>query len=189
MALSPRGRISFPSVYQASVVNEGDKPKYSLTLVFNPETMDEGQKALLSTMKAEANRVSQAEFGCDIGGIAKEGGVVKNPFRKTDEKPKFYDPGQYFIRFANKYKPNVVDGRRKPIPEDTADFYAGCWAHVSYEAFAYNYMGNKGVSFSLGNIQKTGDDEPFAGGRTNPEDDFDVIEPGSSSASTEEIPF
>jgi len=191
MALTPKGRVSFPAVYEAQSVNEGDKPKYSVTLVFDPPNMDEQQLSLMKAMKAEANKVAQEAFGCDIGGYAKEGGVVVSPFKKTEEKPKYYDPGKIFVRFANKYRPNVVDGKKQPIAADTDDFYAGCWAHVSYTCYAYDYMGNKGVSFSLGNIQKTSDDEPFAGRRTTADDDFGVIEAGATATAEggDEIPF
>jgi hypothetical protein len=196
MAISPKGRVSFPNVFEAVKYKEDDKPKFSLVLVIDHNNLDAQQKALLIEMKNEANRVANEVFGCDLGGYATEGGVVKSPFRKTEEKPKYYDPGKIFIRFANKYKPNVVDGKRQPINPQTDDFYAGCWAHVSYEAYAYDYMGNKGISFSLGNIQKTGDDEPLAGKRTTVEEDFGVIDtpaPSTQGAATaadeDDIPF
>jgi len=190
--LSPKGRVSFPNVYEASVVNEGDKPKYSVVLVFDPENMDEQQRAQLIKMKEAANKVAREAFKVGIGERHADGAIIKSPFRKTEEKPKFYDPGKVFVRFANKYKPNVVDASRRPIGEETDDFYAGCWAHVSYTCYAYEFMGNMGVSFSLGNIQKTGDDEPFAGRRTNADDDFDVLEDApvtTTPAGDDDIPF
>lgn len=193
MALSPKGRVSFPSVFEPSAFEGESNPKFSVTLVFDPSKMDEAQLGLLKEMKAAANKAAQEAFGGDVGGYAKEGGVIRSPFRKTDEKPKFYEPGQYFVRFANKYKPNVVDGRRQPIDPHTDDFYAGCWAHVSYEVYTYDYMGNKGVSFSLGNVQKTGDDEPFGNRKSSAEDDFDIIEAGAQGGGApggdDDIPF
>ena len=194
--LSPQGRVSFPQVYQPSAMNEGEKQKYSITLVFPHKTMEGKQLELLKRMKAEANKVAKEAFGAGIGERDKDGTIIKSPFRPTEDKPKYYDPGQIFVRFANKYKPTVVDGAKRPIPEDSDEFYSGCWAHVSYTCWAYTYMGNKGVSFSLGNIQKTGDDEPFAGRRTTADDDFDVVDSDDSFDSVErdvetgeEIPF
>jgi hypothetical protein len=188
MATSPKGRVSFPNVFEAVKYKEDDKPKFSVVLVIDHKNLDAQQKALLVEMKNAANKVAQETFGCDLGGYATEGGVVKSPFRKTEEKPKYYDPGKIFIRFANKYKPNVVDRGRQPINPQTDDFYAGCWAHVSWEAYAYDYMGNKGISFSLGNIQKTGEGEPLAGKRTAVEDDFEVMGDQAPSAAVTSVP-
>lgn len=192
--LSPKGRVSFPAVYEAGVVNEGDKPKFSLTMVFDHEQIqaDGGpQLELLKRMKEEANNVAKEAFKVGIGERDEEGTIIKSPFRPTEDKPKYYEPGKIFVRFANKYRPNVVDAAKRPIPENTDDFYAGCWAHVSYTCYAYTYMGNKGVSFSLGNIQKTGDDDPFAGRKTSADDDFDVLESSAPAQAVpgDEIPF
>lgn len=191
--LSAKGRVSFPSVYEATKVKDDDKPKYSLTLVYRHKEMEGAQLELLKRMKAEADKCAREAFGAGIGERDEEGTVIKSPFRPTEDKPKYYDPGGIFIRFANKYRPTVVDAGKRKIREDSDDFYAGCWAHVSYTVYAYTYMGNKGVSFSLGNVQKTGDDEPFAGKRTDADDDFDVIEEeeGAMAAdvSADDIPF
>jgi len=185
------GRVSFPNVYEATKMKEDDKPKYSITLVFKHKEMDESQLELLKQMKAEANRVAKEAFGVGIGERDEDGTIIKSPFRPTEDKPKYYEAGGVFVRFANKYKPAVVDTAKRPITADTDDFYAGCWAHVSYTCYPFTYMGNKGVSFSLGNVQKTGDDEPFAGRKTTADDDFDVIESEevAAGASGDDIPF
>lgn len=191
--LSAKGRVSFPSVYEASKVKDDDKPKFSLTLVFRHKEMEGQQLELLKRMKEEADKCARAAFGAGLGERDEDGTVIKSPFRPTEDKPKYYDPGGIFVRFANKYRPTVVDAGKRKIREDTDDFYAGCWAHVSYTVYPYTYMGNKGVSFSLGNVQKTGDDEPFAGKRTDADDDFDNLENegamASESSGAEDIPF
>jgi hypothetical protein len=174
-------------------MKDDDKAKYSVTLVFKHKDMEGQQLDLLKRMKAEANKVAKEAFGVEIGERDSEGTIIKSPFRPTEDKPKYYDAGGIFVRFANKYKPTVVDGAKRPIKEETDDFYAGCWAHVSYTCYPFTYMGNKGVSFSLGNIQKTGDDEPFAGRKTSADDDFDVIESDEvgvgANGAGDEIPF
>lgn len=191
--LSPQGRVSFPNVYTPVAVKEGDKPKYSITLLIDYKNLQDKQLTLLQEMKAEANKVAKEAFGVEMGQRDAEGQIIKSPFRPTEEKPKFYPPGMIFIRFSNKFKPNVVDAAKQPILEDTADLYAGCWAHVSYTCYAYEYMGNKGVTVSLGNVQKIRDDEPFAGRKTSADEDFDVMDDNvqvvSGSAASDEIPF
>jgi hypothetical protein len=75
----------------------------------------------------------------------------------------------------------VVDQRRNAISKEDNTFFSGCYARASLVAFAYDKMGNKGVSFALQNIQKTRDGEPFSG-RKKAEDEFDAIEDGSDDA-------
>ena len=186
--LSPQGRVSFPSVYEASKVAEDDKSaKFSITLVIDHNNLEGEQRELLELMKESCNDVATEAFGVEMGQEDADGTVIKSPFRSTDSKKKYYGdmPGQVFIRFSNKYAPQILDGNKRPIPQSSGQFYPGCWAHVSYTCYPYTYMGNKGISLSLNNVQKTGDDEPFGGQRTSAEDDFDVI----ATPKTDEIPF
>ena len=203
MAVSPVGMVSFPFVFESAKYKEDDKPMFSMVLVYRHLEMPEDQKALLVAMKEEAQKVARETFGCELGGYCKDGGVCRSPFRKTEEKPKYYEPGGVFVKFKNKLRPNVVNRGMEPIAPESGDFYAGCFAHASYEAYAYDYMGNKGVAFSLGNVQKVGDGEPVGGKRTTPEDDFQALPPipgapapaavpavsAGPIAAEEEIPF
>lgn len=176
--LTPRGRVSFPNVYVPTAMEEGKPKKYSVTLLFWPANMDDGQKALLVKMKEEAQKVAMERFGCRLG--EKPGGKGKplaSPFHKGSEKPDYYDDDCYFVKFSSRRRPAVVNGQKDDIPEDSADFYAGCWAHLSYTVYAYDVSGNRGVAFGLRNIQKTQDDEAFDGS-TTADEDFDVVSEG-----------
>lgn len=194
--ISPKGRVSFPNVFRPHAFNEGDTPKFDVTLIFDRDDMTEQQLALFKKMAAEANKVSMERFGCKIGETSK-GRTINSPFRKTDEKPDYYEPGKIFVKFTTRQAPGVVYGDRTPIDPNSRDFYAGCWAHVSYTVYAYDKSGNRGVAFGLQNIQKTADDEPFAGGASAAEDDFEDIEMGGQAAvadamsdsGDDEIPF
>jgi len=73
------------------------------------------------------------------------------------------------------YPPVVVDRQVRPIL-DPSEVYSGCYARVSMVAFVYNTAGKKGVSFGLRNVQKLEDGEALAGGRSDPEEDFDALE-------------
>ena len=182
-SLSPRGRVSFPSVWEPSGP-EGSKPKFNITLVFRPSEMDDEQKEKFQQLLDSAEAACKQRFGCSLGG-SPEGSVktVASPFHKGEEKPKFYEPGDVYVKFISEQAPKVVDQSRTPISPSSGDFYPGCWAHVTYEVFAYDKSGNKGVSFGLRNVQKTADDEPFGGGRSSVEEDFEVL------ATPDEIPF
>lgn len=199
MALSPKGRVSFPQVFEAVAVKPGDKPKFALTLIFDPSKMDEAQKKLFKDMAAEANRVSLETFKVKIGEDYK-GKPIKSPFRKSEEKPDYMPPGQIFVRFSCLQKPGLVNEAKEEISSTSGEFYPGCWAHVSYTCFPYDNSGNRGVSFGLRNIQKTGDDEAFGAARTSPDEDFEVVgapaprsgaaaDFAGSNGADDEIPF
>ena len=168
--VSPIGRVSYPSVFEANEY-EG-KRNYQLTLLFDKKTVD------LAEMKAEAARVAKEKFGKDIPKN------FDNPIRDGDEKAEETGHEEYrgcwYIRFKRpekRGKPEVVDQRKEDIAADSGDFYAGCYARVSFTCFAWDgkKKGDGGVSFSLGNIQKAKDGESFDG-RTKAENDFDEME-------------
>jgi hypothetical protein len=163
---SPEGRVSFPSVFEKSDYSQ----KFEITLVISKDVD-------ISEMKAEAMRAVKEKWGNNVPK------PFRNPFRKCSEKPEWYgeefDPDDIFITFRSaKRKPGVVDASAKPVM-DEAELYPGCWARVSYNAYAYSNKGNNGVSFGLINIQKLRDDNPLAGSAVKAEDDFDAL-PGSS---------
>lgn len=186
MSLSPKGRVSFPDVFEARAFNPNDKPKFALTLIFPAiDQMEPDQLEKLKAMKAAANEAANERFKVGLDGEYR-GKKLVSPFHKTDEKPDYYEPGQIFVKFSSFQKPGLVYPNKKPILEDSGDFYAGCWAHVSFDAYTYDHSGNRGVAFGLRNIQKVADDEPFSGSRTSPDDDFDCVE---AAPSDDEIPF
>ncbi len=84
------------------------------------------------------------------------------------------------VEARTKLKPGVVDQKRNEIL-DASEFYAGCYARATLTCYAYDSMGNKGVSFGLQNVQKVKDGTAFSGKR-NAKDDFDEIEDLDSDA-------
>lgn len=186
--MSPQGRVSFPEVFVPKAMEEGQKEKFSLTLLFDPAKMDDAQKAKLRAMKEAADKACREKFQVGLNENYK-GKALTNPFRKSEEKPDLYEPGQIFVKFSSMTKPGLVDASRTAIAETSGDFYAGCWAHVTYTVYAYDQSGNRGVAFGLKNIQKTRDDDSFGGVRTTPDQDFDVLESAPAGGADDEFTF
>ena len=162
---TPRGRVSFPSVFEPSSYQDGPL-KYSVTLLFDKATD-------LSEMKREAYRVEKAKWPSLPDAAIKARALA--PFRDGDKKAVEGYAGNVHVRFSSKSAPAVVDQAKQPIAADSDRFYAGCWAHLSYGAFAYDLDVAKGVSFGLRNIQKL-DDGPRLDNRTTADQDFDEVE-------------
>lgn len=166
--LTPRFRVSFPSVYEKQSYNNGT-PRYSLTALFYPKSFTDKEKAKWQALLAALNKVSVESFKKPMKELDR--GVYKLPFHKGDEKEYqgYGDPEMRFCTLANsKRRPEILNANGEPVSEE--DFYAGCWARASVNPYAFNNIG-KGLALGLGNIQKLKDDERFDG-FTSAEDDF-----------------
>lgn len=182
--LTPEFRVSFPYVFKAQLNKLSGKEEYSLQALFPPN-------ADLSKLKAAAQEAIKEKWGPDSSKWPKN---LKNPFRDQAEKEKEIDDGKggtkkvmpdgyvkgaIFLTLKSKQKPGVVDQKVEDII-DPSVFYAGCWARATVSCYAYDQAGNRGVSFGLGNIQKTRDGDPF-GGRTKASEDFVPIQDDTSA--------
>jgi hypothetical protein len=145
---TPEGRASYAFVFTPRTNDAGD-PQYSLTLLI-PKTSEQAVRVL----KDAAIAVGQQAFGPTFADQVRAG-RLRWPFRDGDkEKPD--DPvyaGHWFLNMRNSNKPQIVDRHLQEIlsPEN---FGSGDYCKVTGRFFAYDSKGNKGVSFSLGNIQK-----------------------------------
>lgn len=169
--MTPKFRASFPQVFNPKAVQEGQEPKYSISMLFDEEAQKSPE---FKAMKELMMKAIKNKWGPDKKKWPKN---LRNPFRDGTEKEfDGYGEGVVFVNASSKMKPGIVDqGRNAIISEE--EFYAGCYARATVNVFAYDTMGNKGVAFGLNNLQKLAEGEPFSG-RTKAEDDFDAVEGG-----------
>lgn len=179
--LTPKFRVSYPSVFKPKMNDLNGKEEYSLVALF-PKGAD------LSVLKKAAEDAIAKKFGADKTKWPKN---MKTPFRDQAERieaakdagkapPEAHEAGAIFMNLKSTQKPGLVDEKVQDII-DSSQFYAGCWARASVNAFAYSNKGNNGVSFGLSNIQKVADGDPL-GGRTRATDDFQAIEGADTKA-------
>lgn len=142
------GRASYAFLF-APRKNDAGEDQYSMTLLI-PKTDER-----VAQWKAAAKAVGVAQFGANFVELVKAG-RIRFPFRDGDvEKPD--DPnykGHFFLSMRNTNKPTVVD-HNVEVLTNTDGFGSGDYCLVSGRFFAYDSKGNKGVSFSLGNVQRT----------------------------------
>ncbi len=158
-------RFSYLHVWQPKAIDEGQEPKYSVSLII-PKS-DKG------TLK----KIKEAVENAKIQGKAnKFGGKVptnlKTPLRDGDEERPDDEAYQnsYFLNANSKTKPGIVDKDRETIL-DPDEVYSGCYGRASITFYPFNTSGNKGIACGLGNIQKLKDGEPLSS-RSTPEEDF-----------------
>lgn len=159
--LTPEFRVAFPSVFKKRAYGDGEA-KFTVTMLFD-KSVD------LSVLKKAADAALNETWSNPKTRPKK----LNNPFLDGDEVDWDGFAGKTYVRATSLYPPGIVDRRRQLITEEE-NFYAGCWARGTINAFTYDKKGNRGVSFGLQNLQFIRDDEAFTG-RTPPEEDFEDL--------------
>lgn len=175
--VTPRFRLSFPALDVPVEMEEGKGKKYSVTMLFKKGTD-------LAKLKGLVRQVLTTKFGADESKWPKG---RRSPFRDGDEDKSHLDgyPGHTFVKASTKGKPGVVDKDNNEIEDIAEQVYAGCYCRASIGAYWFEVKGNKGVAFSLNNVQKLAEGDPFSG-RTSPQEDFNDSEESSGGAEESE---
>ena len=170
------GKVRFSYVFLFEPRAPKDKPdgekKYSVTLLI-PKSDKATVKALRDAEKqcAEENAgVWGGRVPTNLKSIIHDGDVEAD----LETNPEYAGHFYMTVSAGERYKPNLVDARMQEII-DPQDLYSGCYGRVSLMPFAYNFQGNKGVSFGLRNVQVLQKGEPL-GGISRAEDDFDAVD-------------
>ena len=167
--ITPQAVLSYPHLFEPNLPPGASEAVYSCALVFEKGTD-------LGELRKAAIAAANEKFGNKAEALVRDG-KLRLPFR-TDAEDKGYPEGAVFMNVKNKSKPGIVsiyagaDGKPTSI-EDPAQIYAGCKVRASLRAYAYDVSGNKGVAFSLGNLQKLADGDRLDG-RVKASDEFEA---------------
>lgn len=166
-------RWSYANVWQPKAIEEGAKPKYSVSLI-----IDKSDTATIEKIRA-AIQAAYEEGAAKLKGTSKSVpplSTLKTPLRDGDaERPD--DPAyanSYFVNANSITAPGVVDADRQPII-DTSEVYSGVYGRASINFYAYATKTAKGIACGLNNLMKVKDGEPL-GGHSRAEDDFADID-------------
>lgn len=183
--MTPEFRVSYPNVFKPKLNEMNGKQEYSIVALF-PKNAD------LTKLKEAALAAIVEKWGADKALWPKN---LRMPFRKqeermkTDEKtgkqflPPGHEEGCVFMNLKSSQRPGVVDQQVQPII-DESQFYAGCWAQATINAYCYDTAGNRGINFGLNNIQKVKEGDPLSG-RPTPQNDFSPLEKTAGTSATE----
>ena len=158
-------RLSYVNLVQPRANNNDPsaKPKYSVTLLI-PKTDTAVYQNILSSIEAAAadaqgklwNGVRPPVMPIPIhdGDGVRDNGTPYGPECK----------GCWVITASSNNKPQVI--HQSDINTELApqDIYSGMYARVTINFFGYNRAGKRGIGCGLGNVMKTRDGEPLAGG-------------------------
>ena len=162
-------RFSFCNIWEPKANQEGETPKYSITLL-----IPKSDTATFNNIKA-AIQEARDNF-CKKNGASALPANPIHPLHDGDgTKPSTGEPygpeckGCWVIAASSKQKPVIVDNFKNEIT-DPAEVYSGCYGRASINFYGYSNK-KKGVGAGLLSIQKLSDGEPF--GTVGSADDFD----------------
>ena len=178
-------RVSYPNLF-VPVPKDRNNPEskkvYQLSMLFPPrtelkETALEEYDTFMTKAKAAAQAAAKEKWGDKIPTN------LKSPFLDQGNYDQAgYNKGAVLIRTSSGTAPSCVDAQVQKIM-DSSEIYPGCYGRASVRAYAYGGAGttfSPGISFGLGNFQKTRDGESL-GGRTRAEDDFTPVAGGATA--------
>lgn len=162
--VTPKFRAAFLNAFRPQEFEDGSEPKYGVIALF-PKDVD------ISKLEKLAIKAGKEKWGDDFAKM-KKSPKFWWPFRDGDDERSDYDGFEdcIFVNFTTKIKPGLIDAQKEDII-DESEVYSGCYMRASVVAYAFDNK-SKGIGFSLQNLQKLSDGEPFSA-RSKAEDDFD----------------
>lgn len=166
--VTPKFRLSFPSLFEPTAMDETQKKKYSMTMLF-PKGTD--FKDFNKLIKARVI----AKYGTDYPKTLQ----IPKPLDGNEKSYEGYKDMLY-LKASSLNRPGVVDVKRQPIL-NSADLYPGCWCVASITAYVWEHRAKtgaiikQGVSLGIRSIMKVKDDQAFVGS-SNPQEEFASIE-------------
>lgn len=127
-------------------------PKHGAAVLFTPYTD-------FTLFYDEYHRICAREFPEHYDAASGQYYGLHSPFRDQGEKLKFggFTPGLTFMSCTSKFKPPIVDQNYNPIV-DKKRVYAGVWAILGLNCYAFKDPRKKGVGFGLQSVMLIGDD-------------------------------
>ena len=167
LVVTGKVRFSYCNIFKARTFSEDQGAKYSICLLI-PKTDKSTVKKIKDGMEAEIKE------GITKYWRGKRPGNLKLPLRDGDvERPDSPEyKGMYFINASSTERPGIVDRNREDIL-DPSEVYSGCYGRASFNLYAFDKNGNRGIAAGLSNIMKLSDGPRLGGGRTSAQDDFD----------------
>lgn len=173
---TPKFRVSYPNVFKPQE-RENGPPQYNISMLF-PKTKgaerwkDEPDLVKLYQVMRKAAKKKWGEVPKPCKLPFKDGDKKRNSDGELDPVYK----GHWYAQAVSSTKPGIVHADGSTYIEAETDFYPGCFARATVNAFAWmNKFGKKGVSLGLRNLQKWSDGERL-GGFTPADQEFEPLD-------------
>ena len=163
---TPKGRLSFPHLFEPTKYKEDSKAQYNCTILF-PKNED------LSKLKTAMGLAQEQAFGKDKKNWPKN---INLPWRDGDDKDDYEGyAGNYYLSAKTFNRPPVIDRQKQKI-EDAEEIYGGCYGRLALVIKVTESGGKYYVTCYLQGVQKLSDGEKFGGGGLDVDSAFDDID-------------
>lgn len=166
-------RLSYANLTTPRAAQQGGEAKYSVTLLI-PKTDTATYQNILSSIEVAAQDAQSKLWN----GVRPP--VLPTPLHDGDGVRESGVPygdeckGCWVMTASSKNKPQVVHQSDVNTELAPQDIYSGMYARVTVNFFGYASNGKRGVGCGLGNVMKTRDGEPLAGGASASSDFAEV---------------
>lgn len=171
---TPIARAAFTQVFEAKSYQEGNPPKFSITLLFDKKARE---TAPYKALQKEVSRLYKEMWK------GKKPKGFESPFKKgealQDGEGKWYegcDEETIAIKATTgeDYPPGIIN-RNGDVLTSEKDFYSGCFCIASITPTALELPTNKCIAFYLQNIVKV-KDGAHLGGKVSAKKEFENID-------------
>jgi hypothetical protein len=173
-------RLAFPVLNKPEAFQGEGKPRYSATLLMEPDSPN------YEKCKAAIIAVAKAKWGDKAAAIYKSL-VAGNKIAFADGNLKSeYDgfPGNWFVSAHSQAgsPPRLLDGAKRELPRDTGVIYAGCFVNASVEFWAQDNQWGKRINATIRGVQFRREGNSFSASRPADIDEFEVVEAAGETA-------
>lgn len=145
-------RLSYPHIFAAKAMNEGDTPKYSASFILDKKT----NAGVIKEIEKAINELTTEKFK------GKKLPADKVCLRDGDLKDDENYAGAMYVSASNTKRPQVVDRDKKtPLVADDNKPYAGCYVNGVIRIWVQDNKFGKRINASLEAIQFVKDGEPL----------------------------
>lgn len=159
-------RLSFPHLWTAHAMEEGQEAKFSATFIMD----NEKHAKLIALIEKTVERLALDHW--------KKKMSFKTCLRDGNDKADLdgYGDGVMFMAAARKTRPVVVDRQVSPVTEADGVIYAGCYVNATVRLWVQDNKWGKRVNAELRAVQFVKDGESFGAGQVSAEDEFKSLD-------------
>lgn len=163
-------RLSFPDLFQPKSFDGSQEPKYGASFLFEKE--GESYDVVIKAMKEVAKEKWGKSAEKVLASLNKAG---KTCLADGDEKDYDGYEGMYVLSARSKSRPLVIDKDKTVLDSSDGKPYSGCYVNASIDVWAQDNKWGKRINAQLRGVQFFKDGDPFSGGGSASEDEFDAF--------------
>lgn len=187
--LTTEFRVSHPHVFKPHAVKQGDKPTYSIEMLFDKKSTK------LEDFKKRLNAAAAAKWGDDksqwpepLTLPIRDGDKPKrnNKTKQMEVKPEH--KGMWVMKASSSgefQRPHIASVDAEVPLQNESELYPGCYARAYLTAHAYEFADKNGVKFLLDGVQFIRDGEPL-GSRKSATEMFGSMEDAADEGLSED---